>query len=129
MRKKSNTRSLPNFAMACDRAKISDNMGSMLACALLIDYGIVTKDDSVNLIDPSKVRHEQERHGRRLEEVQRSQELPHGIYTDGKRVPTLVRAVRETKVAVAGGRGRAQGISVAPSASQTKHTVQQGKLC
>ena len=53
--------------MACDRAKISDNMGSMLACALLIYYGIVNKYDSVNLIDPSKVRRERERHGRRLE--------------------------------------------------------------
>lgn len=38
--------------------------------------------------------------------MQRIQELPHGIYTNGKRVQTLVRAVRETKVAVAGGRGR-----------------------
>ena len=53
-RKKNNARSLPNFAMTCDRAKLSDNMGSMLACALLIDYGIVTKDDYVDLIDPSK---------------------------------------------------------------------------
>ena len=33
--------------------------------------------------------------------------LPGGIYTDGKRAPTLVRQTAQTKVRVPGGRGRA----------------------
>ena len=33
-------------------------------------------------------------------------DLPHGLYTDGKRVPTLVREETQTRVAVPSGRGR-----------------------
>ena len=52
--------------------------------------------------------------------MKRSEELPHGIYTDGKRVPTLVRAVRETKVAVAGKRGKWASRVVKTTSNQVK---------
>ena len=119
-KRKFNLRSLPNFARACDRVKVSDYAAAMLGNSLLMDYGLVTGDNSVDLIDPSKVRRERERHGKVLEKVQRGEDLPQGIYTDGKRVPTLVREVRETKVAVPGGKGRGATRVVTNTSTQLK---------
>ena len=44
--------------------------------------------------------------------------LPGGIYTDGKRVPTLIRQTTETKVRLPGGRGRAAYRKVKSSSSK-----------
>ena len=103
---KYNTQSLKNFARECDRYRISDRAGAKVANALLIDLGLVTKKNKSKLICPTKLRRERKKWGEVQEKENATNDLPYGLYTDGKRVPTLVREERVTKLAVPGGRGR-----------------------
>ena len=59
------------------------------------------------MICPSKIRRQREKWGKELIKEKKKEKLPQGIYTDGKRVPTLVRETTVTKVQVPGGRGKA----------------------
>ena len=98
--------SLKHLSMACDRYLVSDRAGAMLANGLLKDLGIVKKGCTAKLICPSKLRRQREKWGKVLMKEKRAEKLPQGLYTDGKRVPTLVRETTVTKVQVQGGRGR-----------------------
>ena len=101
-----NTMSLKHFARECDRYCVSDRAGAKIGNGLLKDLGIVKKGFTDRLICPSKLRRERSKWGAKLDQEASSVVLPGGLYTDGKRVPTLVRQVTETKVQVPGGRGR-----------------------
>ena len=101
-----NTVELKYFAMEADRYRVSDRAAAKLGNALLKDYGIVKKGSTKQLLCPSKVRRERKRWGGKLEENHLAQTLPHGLYSDGKRVNTLVRDTVTTKVQVPGKRGK-----------------------
>ena len=63
-KKKRNKKPLLNFARACDRFGISDRAGAFVGSSLLMDYGIITKEDTSHLIDPSKLRRQRLRQGK-----------------------------------------------------------------
>ena len=104
---KYNTMSLKHFSRECDRYGISDRAGAKVGNALLKDLGIVKRGSTSMLICPSKVRRERVKWGEKLVTEQKGRQLPSGLYTDGKRVPTLNRQTTVTKVRVPGRRGRA----------------------
>ena len=104
---KCNTICLKYFVCEVDRYNWSDQGAAKVANGLLKDLGLVKKGKTRVLICPGKVRRERQKWGRKLEEEQDAKILPGGLYTDGKRIPTLIRDVTETKVRVPGRRGRA----------------------
>lgn len=53
-------KSLPNFALACDRYDISDRAGACLASALLLDLEMISAADLSNFRDRNTVRHERD---------------------------------------------------------------------
>ena len=101
-----NTMKLKYFAMEADRYKMRDRAAAKLGNALLKDYGLIKKGSTSELICPGKVRRERRRWGGKLEEDHSAQNLPQGIYADGKRVDTLVRTTVTTRVNVRGKRGK-----------------------
>ena len=101
-----NTMSLKNLSRECDRYGVSDRAGAKLGNGLLKDLGIVKRGSTRMLICPQKLERERKKWGAQLEKEHSEVELPQGLYTDGKRVPTLVRQTTATKVQVPGGRGR-----------------------
>ena len=113
-----NTWSLKHFAQECDRYCISDRAGAKIGNGLLKDLGIVHKGSTDKLICPSKVRRERAKWGARLEKESASVQLPGGLYTDGKRVPTLVRQTTDNKVQVPGGRGKKAYRTVSSTSNQ-----------
>ena len=109
---------LKNLARECDRYGVSDRAGAKIANGLLRDLGKVTKDNTTLLICPTRLRREREKWGAKLEAECNKVSLPQGIYTDGKRVPTLVRQVKETKVHIPGRRGRGAYKTVVTTSNQ-----------
>ena len=116
--RKYNTLHLKNFAIECDRYGVPDRAAAKIGNGLLKDLGKVTKDNTSMLICPTRLRRERLKWGAKLEAECSRISLPHGLYTDGKRVPTLVRLTRETKVKVPGGRGRRAYRTVATTSNQ-----------
>ena len=116
--RKYNTLHLKNFAIECDRYGVPDRAAAKIGNGLLKDLGKVTKDNTSMLICPTRLRRERLKWGAKLEAECSKISLPHGLYTDGKRVPTLVRLTRETKVKVPGGRGRRAYRTVATTSNQ-----------
>ena len=102
-----NTLSLKHFASEVDRYCISDRAAAKIGNGLLKDLGIVRKGVTDKLICPSKLRRERAKWGAKLDREARAEQLPGGLYSDGKRVPTLIRQTHETKVRVPGRRGKA----------------------
>ena len=109
---KYNTMSLKHFARECDRYRISDRAGAKIGNGLLKDHGIVKEGSTSKLICPSKLRRERLKWGDKLAQAHSALQLPHGLYTDGKRVPTLVRETTTNKVQVPGRTGRSAYRSV-----------------
>ena len=114
-----NTMPLKHFAKVCDRYVLSDRAGAMLANGLLRDLGIVKKGQTAKLVCPSKLRRQREKWGKVLVKEKKKDNLLQGLYTDGKRVPTLVRETTVTKVQVPGGRGRADYSTVSTTSNKT----------
>ena len=106
MKQKYNTKSLKHYSREVDRYDWSDRGAAKAANALLRDFGIVGKGKTQMLICPGKVRRERQKWGRKEMEVHDAKPLPEGMYSDGKKTPTLVREETETKVAVPGKRGK-----------------------
>ena len=104
--RKQNNLELKNFAREVDRYQISDRGAAKVANGLLKDLGLVRPGKTDLLIGPSKVRRQRKKWGTKLELEHLGLALSQGLYTDGKKVPTLVRDDRETKVQVPGRRGR-----------------------
>ena len=117
-----NTMCLKHFAKALDRYFVPDRAGALIGNGLLRDLGIVKRGDTTKLICPSKIRRQREKWGKVLIKEKKKEKLPQGIYTDGKRVPTLIRETKVTKVQVPGGRGRAAYRTV--SSTSNKVVVQ-----
>ena len=103
-----NTLKLKNFAREVDRYQVSDRAAAKLANGLMIDLGHVREGNTKLLIDPSKVRRERQKWGKKREEEHGKQQLmpEGGLYTDGKKSKTFVKDVTQTKVRVKGGRGK-----------------------
>ena len=101
-----NTRQLKYFSMEADRYRVSDRAAAKLGNALLKDLGLVEKGSTKDLICPSKIRRERKRWGGKLEQEHQAKTLPQGLYSDGKRVNTLIRDTVVTKVQIPGRRGR-----------------------
>ena len=95
-----NTLKLKNFARECDRYKESNRAGAKLANALLKDLKIVTKQDCSKLICPGKLRRERLKWGGELEKAHSAKVHPGGLYSDGKKCPTLVRDTSYVQVQV-----------------------------
>ena len=102
-----NTRQLRYFAMEADRYRVSDRAAAKLGNALLKDLGLVKKGSTHDLLCPSKVRRERKRWGRMLEEEHKAKVLNQGLYSDGKKIDTLVRDTVYTKVQFLGKGGKA----------------------
>ena len=102
-----NTISLKNFARECERYGVSNRAGAKIGNGLLRDLGMVKKNNKELLICPSKLRRERKKWGAALEKEEITKKLPQGFYTDGKKVPTLVRHTVENKIQVPGRTGRA----------------------
>ena len=95
-----NTLKLKNYARECDRYKASNREGAKLANALLKDLKIVTKKDCSRLICPGKLRRERLKWGGELEKAHSAKTPPGGLYSDGKKCPTLVRDTYSVQVQV-----------------------------
>ena len=102
-----NTISLKNFARECERYGVSNRAGAKIGNGLLRDLGMVRKNNKELIICPSKLRRERKKWGAILEKEEMAKKLPQGFYTDGKKVPTLVRHTVENKIQVPGRTGRA----------------------
>jgi hypothetical protein len=95
-----NTLKLKNYARECDRYKASNREGAKLANALLKDLKIVTKKDCSRLICPGKLRRERLKWGGELEKAHSAKTPLGGLYSDGKKCPTLVRDTYSVQVQV-----------------------------
>ena len=82
-------RAMPALARACDRHMVSDRSAADIASAVLQDFGLVTADDSLNVIDPSKVRRERKKKRKQLQSKQTPEDIC-GIYFDGRKDKTMV---------------------------------------
>lgn len=52
---------LSALALACDRTEISDRNAATIASAILQDFGIISVDNKINVVDRLKVRREREK--------------------------------------------------------------------
>ena len=103
-----NTMPLKNFARECERYDVSDRTGAKLGNGLLRDLGIVKKGNTSKLICPTRLRRQRQKWGAKIDKEHSAKEFSQGIYTDGKRIPTLVRDTKVTRVKLPGARrGRA----------------------
>ena len=105
-KKKRNRKPLPIISGGCDRVGVSDRVGAFIANCALAEYGIITLENTFHVIDPTKLRHQRIKWGNATgkDKREKTRKLP-GLYTDGKRSPTLVRRTKVTKVAT-GKKGR-----------------------
>lgn len=90
--------SLPNLVKEADRYGISDRATASLATAVLIDVGIVTKDDQSLVIDKNKVRRERMKFRKSLQRnVNQSNDTITSIYFDGRRDKTMTKIKNNDK--------------------------------
>ena len=122
-----NTLKLKNFARECDRYKVSNRAGAKIGNALLKDLKLVTKNNWSKLICPGKLRRERLKWGGELEKAQSAQVHPAGLYSDGKKCPTLVMDSFYVQVQVRGKRGRGSKKTVAKTS--IKSVMQEHFTC
>ena len=89
-------RSLPTLARACDRHGLSDRSAASVASAVLQDFGLLTADDSSNVIDKSKVRRERKKARDQLRSKQQVQ-FVQCLSFDGRKDKTLVNIKQGSK--------------------------------
>ena len=77
-------RSLPNFALAVFHTGVSERNAAIIANAILEDFGLITPEDSSNVIDKSKVRREKQKVGRNLKKNPAASTLK-SLYFDGRK--------------------------------------------
>lgn len=98
-----NTVELCEVAKVADRYNVPDRVAAAICTAVLVDFGIVSTDDNLFVIDRNKVR----RHRRKLRNIQ-VQELRHddihGLYFDGRKdttktyTDTTMKTIREEHI-------------------------------
>jgi hypothetical protein len=84
-------KSLPTLARECDRYGVSNTVGVAIATATLIDYGIVTDDDTSLTVDRSKLWREREQLRKTLllaDQTAEKHELS-SLYFDGRKDATI----------------------------------------
>ena len=90
---KQNRTKLRNAAKECVRWNISPRGGAAIITAALVDFGIVSKDDTTNVVDKNKLRREIEAYENELKEEQMLElqiAKPGGFWFDGKKDDSLV---------------------------------------
>ena len=90
-------RDMPALARACDRHMVSDRSAAAIASAVLQDFGLITADNSLNVIDPRKVRRERIKKRKQLQGIDNNLDLC-GIYFDGRKDKTIVN-IQESSLA------------------------------
>ena len=82
---------LPHTAQICDRFGISNRAGAALATATLTNFRIITEENQLNVIGPSKLAAERHKYRQLLRERQHGnlQKIT-SLYYDGKRTATRV---------------------------------------
>lgn len=83
-----NYNKLPTLAKVCDRYGLSDRSAAAVATAVLHDLGIVSTDNTKNVIDRSKLRRAREQSRKGF--IHNSTETLKAIYFDGRKDKTLV---------------------------------------
>ena len=78
---------LVNLAEACDRYNVSNTAGAAIATATLIDYGVISTDETSLVIDRSKLWRHREK--LRKQFLSKDSSYPKSIYFDGKKDSTL----------------------------------------
>ncbi|XP_050309269.1 uncharacterized protein LOC126745454 [Anthonomus grandis grandis] len=84
-----NTSSLCMLANTLDRYAVSDRAGAAIASAVLQDYGIISSEDSQNIIDRHKVRRARQKKRQELQKTSKIG-LLRGLYFDGRKDKTLI---------------------------------------
>lgn len=89
---------LPTLARECDRHGISDRAAAAIASAVLQDFGLISPDDSQNVIDKSKIRRERMRKRNILQDMQASEggDL-RSLYFDGRKDVTITNVRKGSK--------------------------------
>lgn len=88
----SNKMILRNLAKECDHWGVSNRAGAAIANAVLIDYGVITAENQINMIDKSKLRRalQDYRKERQAEDIEILEEKQgQAYYFDGKKTSSL----------------------------------------
>jgi len=91
------TKELPALARACDRHKVSDRSAAAIASAVLQDFGLITTDNSENVIDRSKIRRARKKVRTNLQHRIHSDNSLKSIYFDGRKDKTMVNIKKGSK--------------------------------
>lgn len=92
-----NSKDLPTLARACDRLGISDRSAAAIATAVLQDFGVVSKEDTFNVVDRNKIRRARQKKRRELQMlVEDSNELQ-SLYFDGRKDHTITNMLKGSK--------------------------------
>ena len=81
-------RNLPTLPRACDRHRISDRAAAAIASAVLQDFGLISKEDSSNVVDRSKVRRARQSKRHSLQDTVEDDKL-RSLYFDGRKGRTM----------------------------------------
>ena len=88
---KRNFTKLPNLASVCDRYGVSNYAGAAIASATLVDYGILTKVNTSQIIGPQKLGDKRGRCREKRQEAElRNLQKLTSLYFDGKKSMTRV---------------------------------------
>jgi hypothetical protein len=91
-------RDLPALARACDRVGVSDRAAAAIASAVLEDFGMISPEDSQNVVDKNKIRRARQRKRRILQEVAVSNdEQLRSLYFDGRKDHTIKNTLKGSK--------------------------------
>jgi hypothetical protein len=79
---------LSTLAQSCDRYGVSDRAGAAIATSVLQDFGIVTPEDNVSVIDRNKLRRERKRKRTEINKIPNKLQMQ-GLYFDGRKDKTI----------------------------------------
>lgn len=94
--KEQNRIQLNSFPQICDRYGLSDRSAAAIASAVLHDVGIISEDNTTNVIDRSKVRRARTKKRESLQNKSIEKSV-NAIYFDGKKDKTLIVEKRGNK--------------------------------
>jgi hypothetical protein len=91
-------RDLPTLARACDRHGVSDRAAAALASAVLQDFGLISPEDSKNVVDKNKIRRARQRKRKILQDTETyNAEALHSLYFDGRKDHTTTNVMKGSK--------------------------------
>ena len=90
--------SLSTVARECDRSGVSDSSAAKIASAVLNDIGMITENETSNIIDRSKIRRERSKNRISLQQIGKTEtKTPQTIYFDGRKDKTMKMEKCDTK--------------------------------